>query len=196
MARVPAVCDRCGAFFASPIEAENARRVTFQNVSVGPCPKCGGDGHVPDGTYNFIGTAIEFLTGPDRSKSDLGRLAAILRDAKQRGASVDEVREAVRKETPELKSLIDLLPTTRTELYAFIAIVVSILSLLLAQSRTGTKTTIEINQVINNIFETQEGSTTPSSSAGPSMVYKNVGRNAACPCGSGKKYKHCHLGQR
>ena len=23
-------------------------------------------------------------------------------------------------------------------------------------------------------------------------TWKNVGRNAACPCGSGKKYKHCH----
>lgn len=24
--------------------------------------------------------------------------------------------------------------------------------------------------------------------------YKNIGRNALCPCGSGKKYKKCHLG--
>ena len=22
--------------------------------------------------------------------------------------------------------------------------------------------------------------------------YKNVGRNEKCPCGSGKKFKHCH----
>ena len=26
--------------------------------------------------------------------------------------------------------------------------------------------------------------------------YKNVGRNALCPCGSGKKYKKCHLGTK
>ena len=24
--------------------------------------------------------------------------------------------------------------------------------------------------------------------------YKGIGRNALCPCGSGKKYKKCHLG--
>lgn len=24
--------------------------------------------------------------------------------------------------------------------------------------------------------------------------YKGVGRNKPCPCGSGKKYKRCHLG--
>jgi len=23
-------------------------------------------------------------------------------------------------------------------------------------------------------------------------VFANVGRNDPCPCGSGKKYKHCH----
>lgn len=26
--------------------------------------------------------------------------------------------------------------------------------------------------------------------------YKNVGRNEICPCGSGKKYKKCHLGTK
>jgi hypothetical protein len=24
---------------------------------------------------------------------------------------------------------------------------------------------------------------------------ESISRNAPCPCGSGKKYKHCHLGQ-
>ncbi len=27
------------------------------------------------------------------------------------------------------------------------------------------------------------------------MEFKNIGRNDPCPCGSGKKYKHCHLGR-
>jgi preprotein translocase subunit SecA len=26
----------------------------------------------------------------------------------------------------------------------------------------------------------------------PIQVEKKVGRNELCPCGSGKKYKHCH----
>jgi DNA-binding transcriptional MerR regulator len=196
MTRVPAVCDKCGAFFPSPIEAQNATHITFANVAVGPCPKCGGNGHVPDGTYNFIGTAIEFLGGPERSRRDLERLAAVLHDAKRRGASIEEIREAVKKETPELKSLTDLLPTTRTELYAFIAIIISILSLLLSQSRAETRTTIEVNQVINNVIEAQGGSTEAPSKWDPSDKYKNVGRNDPCPCGSGKKYKHCHLDRR
>lgn len=31
--------------------------------------------------------------------------------------------------------------------------------------------------------------------AKPRTVNKPYGRNAACPCGSGKKYKNCHLGR-
>lgn len=27
-------------------------------------------------------------------------------------------------------------------------------------------------------------------------TYAHIGRNAPCPCGSGKKYKHCHLGSQ
>ncbi len=26
----------------------------------------------------------------------------------------------------------------------------------------------------------------------PSVHIEKIGRNEACPCGSGKKYKHCH----
>ena len=33
-----------------------------------------------------------------------------------------------------------------------------------------------------------------NSAAGPFRKgFKEPGRNAPCPCGSGKKYKHCHL---
>jgi preprotein translocase subunit SecA len=33
-----------------------------------------------------------------------------------------------------------------------------------------------------------EGSSSPK----PVVAGKKVGRNEKCPCGSGKKYKHCH----
>jgi len=37
-----------------------------------------------------------------------------------------------------------------------------------------------------------QGSTSPSSAAPFVRDVPKVGRNEACPCGSGKKYKHCH----
>ena len=153
MTRVPAVCDRCGGFFPSPIEASNSTNITFSSVSVGPCPHCGGQGHVPDGTYNFIENTIELLSGPQRSRSDLERLAEILRSAQAKGASTQEIKQQVAKELPQLRSLADALPKTRAELYAFVGIILTILTLLLSESRRSKDEKLEINQVINQITQ-------------------------------------------
>ena len=55
----------------------------------------------------------------------LERLAQILREARQRNASVHEVNETIQQETPNLSTLADVLPRTRNELYAFLAIVLT-----------------------------------------------------------------------
>jgi hypothetical protein len=193
MTRVPAVCDRCGGFFPSPIEASNSTNITFSNVGVGPCPHCGGQGHVPDGTYNFIENTIELLSGPHRSRSDLERLAEILRAAKETGASTQEVKERVAKELPELRSLADALPKTRGELYAFVGIILTILTLLLSEGRRSKGEKIEINQVINQITQAVPSSPVESATREAGGAAKSIGRNDPCFCGSGKKYKKCHL---
>jgi preprotein translocase subunit SecA len=36
------------------------------------------------------------------------------------------------------------------------------------------------------------GGDSASTDAGMPEAWKNVSRNAPCPCGSGKKFKHCH----
>jgi preprotein translocase subunit SecA len=42
----------------------------------------------------------------------------------------------------------------------------------------------------------QTGGTQPQPAAEPALPFvregRKVGRNEPCPCGSGKKYKHCH----
>jgi preprotein translocase subunit SecA len=38
----------------------------------------------------------------------------------------------------------------------------------------------------------KEGEERKQQAAQPVRVEKKVGRNDPCPCGSGKKYKHCH----
>ena len=76
--RVPAVCDNCGAIFPSTFEVSNSTDISFSGCGSGPCPACGGQGHIPDGVYNFIGNTIELLSGPKRSVSELQRLALIL----------------------------------------------------------------------------------------------------------------------
>src|SRR5512136_1169416 len=61
--RVPAVCDSCGVIFSSVFEVSDSTNISFYGCGSGPCPKCGGDGHIPDGVYNFIGNTIELLSG-------------------------------------------------------------------------------------------------------------------------------------
>ena len=76
---LPAVCDNCGAIFSQrAIKAENVRHLTISNVGVGPCPNCGGNGHIPDGVYNVVGNVIEVLAAPERSMEELRRFAEIL----------------------------------------------------------------------------------------------------------------------
>lgn len=78
MVELPGFCDTCGAIFPSPFAFENARNITFSNVEVGPCPNCGGTGHIPDGVYDFFGNTIQLLSGPGRTEAELRRLATIL----------------------------------------------------------------------------------------------------------------------
>jgi preprotein translocase subunit SecA len=40
--------------------------------------------------------------------------------------------------------------------------------------------------------ETGQPQTVAADLAGLQQAYGPVGRNDPCPCGSGKKYKHCH----
>jgi hypothetical protein len=47
----------------------------------------------------------------------------------------------------------------------------------------------EIDYVLNPVWKHGQ---TPLKKVSPSNPYTGVSRNALCPCGSGKKYKHCH----
>jgi hypothetical protein len=201
---LPAICDRCHAFFPSGYDVQGGTFHLANNVA-GPCPHCGAMGHVPDGTFKIIGNTIELLSGPARTRSELQHFARILRDARERGADLEEVRREVRKQVPELASLADLLPRTPGDLYAFLTLIVTIIALVLSQMDKGSKETIEIHQVVNQIVHVQgPAPSKPQPSAPPRRAQSKPqpsatpkpakpGRNSPCPCGSGKKHKRCCL---
>ncbi|MBK7443055.1 MAG: SEC-C domain-containing protein [Bacteroidetes bacterium] len=43
-----------------------------------------------------------------------------------------------------------------------------------------------------NAFEENKTPVLPKPEASEQSPFKNISRNAKCPCGSGKKFKHCH----
>jgi hypothetical protein len=187
--RAPAVCDHCGSIFGSPFEFNNAHRVSFRNVNL-PCPRCGRQAHVIEGTYNFIGNTIELLSGPQATRDRLQWLSDYFASVRELGVTTEDVRAEIHKTAPELASLADALPTNRAELYAFIAIILATLQLILAQ--VGGDTRIEIHQVINQITQQVPAPTPPRAVEVRSDVPASTARNTLCPCGSGKKYKKCH----
>jgi len=200
--RVPAICNNCGLLFPSSFEVGNAFNITFSGCGSGPCPKCGAKGHIPDGVYNFIDNTIQLLSGPSRTVTELEQLAKILKGAKENKSSFEEINNSISEEVPELSSFKDLLPKTRAELYAFISIILTIINILLTQKPESKNNKIEINQVVNVIYQQQAPSgVIPKKPPSYYKEYLNrnaiektkIGRNDHCPCGSGKKYKKCCL---
>ena len=185
MPSVPAFCDTCGTVFHSGVIAENSS-IGFSNVLSGPCPKCGGTGHIPDGVFNFIGNTIEILSAPERTIKELTQLAQILQDAKVKGETPEAVIARIHQELPSLSRMADLLPKNRSELYGFLALILTVVQLMSQPAQTSH--TININQVIQQVIPAPDVQQPTHHSQEPN---KKIGRNEPCSCGSGKKYKRC-----
>ncbi|MBI3880150.1 MAG: SEC-C domain-containing protein [Verrucomicrobia bacterium] len=193
MAKIPVVCQRCGEFFVAAHLIGGNARVTFTDVGMGPCPKCGGMGKVPDGSYEFIDNSIRLLSGPGITIGHLKKLAAIVLRAKQTNAVAETVRSDVKKDLPELSHLAEALPKTRAELYAFLSLLVALIALLLKAEKSEPKQSVTAEQVINSVVIQNSSGGTVNLNSGKSGKKSGVkiGRNDSCPCGSGKKFKHC-----
>ena len=186
---IPAFCDSCGTAFSSGIVIENSSNISFTGGRSGPCPKCGGMGHVPDGVFNVVGNTIEILAAPARTVQELTRLAEILRSARSSRAEPKDVALQIEKELPALSPLMQLLPANRSEWYAFLAVLLAIVQVYLAARPPGSPTppNVTINQVIDQTLINEQASPVTARK----QATGKVGRNERCPCGSGFKYKKC-----
>lgn len=153
--QIPAVCGTCGTIFPSGFKV-SAENIGIYECKAGPCPKCGDFGRIPNGIYSFIDNAILLLSDRKRTTSDLQRLAAILVNARQKQTTPQNLNKKIQNELPELSSLKDVLPKTRNELYAFVAIILTIITILITSRKPDYTPKIEINQVINVLYGTVE----------------------------------------
>lgn len=188
MPSVPAFCDSCGTAFSSGIFVENSSNISFSGNRSGPCPNCGGMGHVPDGVFNFIGNTIEILSAPERTVYELLSLAKILKEARDKGDSKEQVTARIEKELPALSILARLLPTNKSELYGFLGVVLAAVALYTQSTdKPPSQTIVNVTQVVQQATSEhpQSGKRVPATSP------PKQGRNELCKCGSGKKYKTC-----
>lgn len=140
---------------------------------------------MPDGIFNFIGNTIEILSAPERTVSELLSLARIVREARDRGESKEQVTARIEKELPSLSLLTKLLPTNKNELYGFLGVAIAAVALYTQSGeKPPSQTVVNVTQIIQHI--TNEHPTTQHSATLPKQ-----GRNEPCQCGSGKQYKKC-----
>jgi len=186
---LPAFCDTCGAAFSSGIFVENATNISFLGNKSGPCPQCGGMGHVPDGVFNFIGSTIEILSAPERTISELLSLARLLREAQAKTETKEQVLSRIQKDLPALSLLAKILPESKSDLYAFLSVVIAAIALYTqSPEKQPAQTIVNITQFVETIVV--EAPQTKSVAA-KSVQAPKQGRNEPCNCGSGSKYKKC-----
>jgi uncharacterized protein YecA (UPF0149 family) len=186
---LPAFCDTCGTAFSSGIFVENSTNISFSGNKSGPCPQCGGMGHVPDGVFNFIGSTIEILSAPERTISELLSLARLLREARAKTETKEQVASIIQKELPALSLLAKILPENKSELYGFLGLVIAAIALYTqSPEKQPVQTIVNITQVVETIVV--EAPQTRSVAA-KSVQTPKQGRNEPCNCGSGSKYKKC-----
>jgi len=196
MPRVPAICNTCGTIFPSGFSV-GARNVSLEDCITASCPHCGGVGQVPSGVYSALTSTALAVTAGNISESQLQRFLSILKDARKCDASPDDVAKSIRSDVPELRTISDVLPKTRSEMYAFITMLIVLLSTLLNALKPSDKSPSisedRVQQIVDESIEKlyRDKHTPPASpSIAPSDKHK-VARNAPCPCGSGKKFKRC-----
>lgn len=168
MPAVPAFCDNCGTVFNSGFFVENSHAINFAGNRSGPCPKCGGMGHVPDGVFNFIGNTIEILSAPERTHAELMRLAEILKQAKDRTETKEQVAERIEKEVPGLAKLASLLPSNRGELYGFLGLVLAAAQLFSqGEGSPQAPVTVNVTQVIEQVMVSPRAGESPAANVPP-----------------------------
>jgi preprotein translocase subunit SecA len=140
---------------------------------------------------------VKILAGPARSIERIQRIQQTLREVQQKQQSREEIQSTIASTAPELSSITSALPTTRVELYAFIGVLLALLTLLVttyATLRPSGPTQAEIDSMVSKAIEKSEATTTsPEAKPQKKRTAPKVGRNEPCSCGSGKKFKRCCL---
>ncbi|CAN5384245.1 hypothetical protein BH10BAC1_BH10BAC1_12850 [soil metagenome] len=188
--RIPAFCDNpnCNSIFSSGIEVANSRNVTLVGNKSGPCPNCGGMGHIPDGVFNFIENTIEILSAPGKTIEELKVFTSIIKEAYEKKLSHEAVADKIKKEAPSFSRIIDIFPKTKDEWYSFIGLALMVASLVYSQKTTevNINNNITVNQVIEQVY------LNPEKELRENDVKEKMSRKEKCHCGSGVKYKKCH----
>lgn len=194
MPQLPAFCDNCGAVFPSGFAISGGGSATFIGNKSGPCPSCGGMGSVPDGVFSAAGNVIRLFAGPQKTIEQLQRLASVISEARNTVSEPNKAVEKIKREAPELSSIVDALPKTRNELYGFLTVLLMAVGTVIAGAalyKDHSPSEADVQSMIDKTIERSFQEHNEMKKQQPHRAAPKPGRNEPCPCGSGKKYKHC-----
>ncbi len=181
----------CGTVFEYPnlIGGEGSATIHMTNTKVGPCPKCGSVGIVPDGVYKYANNVIDFLTGPSSSIEVLKKIESILKNAKKGKHSKEEVLAEIEKTSPDTAQALKDVSSGNTLIQWLMLIFAIITVAIQVHTSYFKKDTNLQDKVIEYLLDEN------NKLQNNTQTYKKEGpiiqRNDPCPCGSGKKYEKC-----
>jgi hypothetical protein len=199
--------------------SESVTQMTMSNVGVRPCPRCGGAGHVMDGTYSITSNAARTLVRLPRDlrsavsdqlhqaslgQENQGQVAAAIRDLGKR------LGDAQAENRTQLEVLANQIAEMKPGFWRYwLPILITVILGLggtawnqyegpsahdppAAATAAGTSapSESEIEGLVRRAIEEQEDAQRVD---GSQRTVQKVGRNEPCPCGSGRKYEHCCL---
>jgi SEC-C motif len=201
-----AVCENpsCGAIFGTKEFVSGPGNATIHMIGsrVGPCPRCGSMGAIPDGVYEYKDFLASFVSGPKESIETLSKVKAILEAHQKRSQPatkqdiIDEIEKVstrlaeVVKQTPHTSSFIEWLTFTLTVITFLILIQQTYLK---PKDKADDSKVYEmfIQHLLDDNKKLTDTNLKLDSLRTNTLNNKKVGRNDPCPCKSGLKYKKC-----
>jgi uncharacterized protein YecA (UPF0149 family) len=157
-------------------------------------------GTVLDGAYQLDAGIIKVLCAPESTRERLLGLKQLLIHAKAAGATPAQVGEILSEAAPEFSKLAAFLPKTPADLFAFLSLIVALISLVVACNQGPVISEDELTRAFSRALQGTEqvrpserapAKAAPQLKAPSTIAPPHPSRGQPCPCGSGKKYKRC-----
>ncbi len=206
MVGLPAHCTQCGyTFEGRGIVVEGYVRHLVLENNVESCPRCGGAARIVEGEFNVRDGVFEALRSTRLDRELLQRFAGIARQANDGTLPMEEAAARIAEDAPVLGRLLERVPISARQAFIWVLLqaLVILTAQLVAESRdhSATSATVEhaiqrndaiVHSELQRAVEQALEDFRSHQDDPPAVTHETKpGRNAPCPCGSGRKYKKC-----
>ncbi|MDF0500881.1 SEC-C domain-containing protein [Burkholderia cenocepacia] len=151
------------------------------------------------GLYQGADDVLKIFLDPAVPAEQLRRLKEILEGAAQTGATAEQTAQQIAESAPAFVGINGWL-NRNAPIINTIGVLAALASLVVALNGAPTEEQLAkaFEHAISQALEKRQTAPAASSLAEPKGFQRilapvnGISQNAPCPCGSGKKYKHCH----